>query len=197
MNDIIQLKVTLQDTEPRIWRRVLVDRGTVFFDFHHILQIAFGWKNSHLFEFRYNNCKISEKSEDFDEDEFGDSTFIDSIFVALGAFLIKENQKFIYEYDFGDSWQHEIIVEKFLPADPKQKYPVCIGGEMSCPPEDCGGTHGFEQLLKIIADKKHPEYKDMMTWVGKKYDPKYFDKDAVNKKFKSLDKYIEESFNLD
>lgn len=197
MKDIIQLKITIQDTEPHIWRRVLVDRGISFYEFHCVLQLVFGWKNSHLFEFRYKNCRISEQSEGFDDDDFGDSTFVDSIFVSLGAFLIKENQEFIYEYDFGDGWEHEIIVEKLLPEDPKQKYPVCIGGELNCPPEDCGGTHGFKQLLKIIADKKHPEHKEMMNWVGKKYDPKYFDKDAANKKLKYLDKFIEESFDLD
>ena len=195
MKDIIQLKITLADTYPPIWRRVQVDRGASFFEFHHILQIVMGWKNSHLYEFKFNNCRITEITDGLELEDFGDNTFIDSFFISLGGILVKEGQQLEYEYDFGDGWNHEIIVEKFLPEVPKMKYPTCIGGELSCPPEDCGGTHGFKQLLEIVANKKHPEHKEMMIWVGKKYDPKYFDKDAVNKKLKSLDKYILESLD--
>lgn len=190
MDNIIQLKITLQRTKPPIWRRVLVDKATTFEQLHHIIQLAMGWTNSHLYEFEINGYRISEPNEDLDA-EFGDK-FIDAATVTLDSIITDINEKFTYDYDFGDSWHHQILVEKFLPRDSKTKYPTCIDGKLNCPPEDCGGIGGFYGLLDIINNKRHPERKEMLEWLGGQYDAEHFDKDEINQELASLDNYIKE-----
>ena len=190
MSDIIQLKITLQGTKPPIWRRVLVEKATTFFELHHIIQIAMGWQNSHLFEFEINGYRIAEPNEDFDS-EFQEKTD-DASTTTIDSVVINKNEKFDYVYDFGDSWRHHIIIEKFLPRAEKIKYPICIDGKLNCPPEDCGGIGGFYGMLDIINNKRNPERKEILEWLGGQYDAEYFDKDKVNKELESLDKYIKE-----
>lgn len=191
MNDIIQLKFTLQWTKPPIWRRILVDKQTTFFELHHIIQIAMGWKNYHLFEFKVNNYRIGEPIEEFEDIGFGMGKLIDAKTISLDSIITDIKEKLEYKYDFGDGWNHQIVVEKFLPPDSKTKYPICIDGKLNCPPEDCGGVGGFYGMLNIIENKKHPERKEMLEWLGGQYDPEYFDKDGINVVLKKLDKYIE------
>lgn len=184
MEEIIQLKITLQDTNPSIWRRVLVNKATTFFELHHIIQIAMGWKNCHLFEFKTSNNRIGvpdKESGSFDNDEI-----VDASAVLIDDVISSPKEKFKYEYDFGDGWEHQVVVEKFLPLDSNENYPACIDGELNCPPEDCGGIPGFYDLLEIIGNKKHPEHKGMLKWIGGKYDPNNFDKEAVNEKLRKF-----------
>jgi hypothetical protein len=188
MDDIVQLKITLKGTKPPIWRRVLVDKTTTFEQLHHIIQLSMGWTNSHLHEFEINGYRISEPNEDLDE-EFGDN-FIDASTVTLDSIITATKEKFNYYYDFGDNWHHQIIVEKFLPRNIKTKYPICIDGKLNCPPEDCGGIPGFYNLLDIIGNKRHPERKEMLEWLGGQYDAEHFDKDEINENLASLDSYI-------
>jgi len=178
MDEIIQLKITLKGTKPPIWRRVQLDKSTTFLKLHHIIQIAMGWTNSHLHEFEINGYRIAESNEDFEED-FGGNT-IDASTVSLDSIIVITKEKFNYYYDFGDSWDHQILVEKFLPRDSNTKYPNCIAGKLNCPPEDCGGIWGFYNLLEIIKDKKHPEHKEMLEWLGGEYDSEYFDMAEIN-----------------
>ncbi|MCK5324066.1 MAG: plasmid pRiA4b ORF-3 family protein, partial [Desulfobulbaceae bacterium] len=97
-----------------------------------------------------------------------------------------EKEKFIYEYDFGDSWKHVILVEKILSNDPKIKYPVCIKGKRACPPEDCGGIWGYYDFLEVIQNPDHPEYNEMSEWWDAgEFDPEAFDLDKVNMRLKS------------
>ena len=105
---------------------------------------------------------------------------------AVRATSPAAKKKFLYEYDFGDGWIHEVVAEKILPPDPGFKNPVCLAGENACPPEDCGGIPGYYNLLEILGDRKHPEYRDMKDWMGGKFDPAAFKLDAVNKAFKRL-----------
>ena len=188
MDDIIQLKITLQWTKPPIWRRVLVDKKTTFFELHHIIQIAMGWDNYHLYEFTMDNYRIGETSEEFDV--FGNEKLVDASTVTIDSIIIDTKEKFNYEYDFGDGWRHQIVVEKFLPRDSSTSYPICIDGKLNCPPEDCGGVVGFYQLLDTIEDKKHPGHKEVLEWLGGHYEAVHFDKDEVNDELKTLDKYI-------
>lgn len=190
MNEFIQLKITLQDSEPEIWRKIQVHKTTNFIELHNIIQIAMGWKNYHLFEFNSDDYRIGVPSEDFDDLETGTKEITDAIDIRLEDVVKKVGDKIEYEYDFGDGWIHEIIVEKYLEADKNNLYPICVDGKMSCPPEDCGGIHGYMNLLIIIADKTHPERKEMKEWLGRNFNPKKFDTTSVNKKLKDLDKYI-------
>lgn len=187
MDEIIQLKITLKWTKPPIWRRVLVDRKSTFYDLHNIIQIAMGWTNSHLYEFKVFDYRIGEPNEEFDETDFGGSKIIDASTVLLDSILTDPKEKFVYEYDFGDSWTHSVVVEKFLPADKKVFYPTCIAGKLKCPPEDCGGVSGFYGLLEILNNKRHPDREDMMYWVGGSYDSNHFDIEWVNDQLSSFD----------
>jgi len=99
----------------------------------------------------------------------------------------KEKDVLLYEYDFGDGWEHEIILEKIIEEDEKNQIPRCIDGKQNCPPEDCGGIWGYEDLLKVIKDKKHDEYEEMMEWLGEEFDPDYFNINEVNKLLKQKD----------
>ena len=190
MNGIIQLKITLDETEPPIWRRVLVDKQTTFFELHHIIQIAMGWENCHLYEFNFNNYRIGDPDEEFVDFGFGRDKLLDASDVTLGSLITDTKEKFSYEYDFGDGWRHNIAVEKFLFRNNMISCPTCIDGQLNCPPEDCGGVLEFYDLLDIIANKQNPERKDMLVWLGGSYDPEYFDKDEVNKELKKIAKYI-------
>lgn len=187
MGEVLQLKITLAGTKPTIYRQVLVKKNTTFFELHHIIQISMGWENSHMFEFYFNNYRIALPNDEID---FDDDKIIDAAAVELGSVIVDENEKFEYEYDFGDCWRHQIVVEKFLPLDKAISYPFCIKGENKCPPEDCGGVQGYYEMLKIISNKKDPEYKEMMTWLGNKSNPEFFDNKAVNKQLSELGDYI-------
>lgn len=185
MDEIIQLKITLAHTKPSIWRRILVDKQTTFFELHHIIQIAMGWQNYHLFEFKVNNYRIGEPDDEFGY--HGSNQVLDAKEVTLDRLIIEHKEEFRYEYDFGDSWSHKIVVEKFLTKEKSLNYPHCIDGKLNCPPEDCGGIPGFYNLIEIMENKKHPERKEMLAWLGAEYDPEVFNKEQVNKTLELLD----------
>ncbi len=195
MNDIIQLKIILAETKPSVWRRIQIENQTTFFELHHIVQIAFGWKNYHMYEFFIDGHKLGAPDDYMADVPSNDEGVIDSRDISLESLIIGPGEKFSYMYDFGDAWKHIITVEKFLPKEQEGKYPVCLDGELACPPEDCGGIPGFYNLLEILKDKKHPEYKDSKRWVGKNFDPLLFNKEKVNKKLACLDKYIMDWLN--
>lgn len=179
---VFQIKVSLIDSNPEIWRRLLVDSNTSLSDLHLILQTTMGWTNSHMHQF------IKDKVFYVDYDE-GDS-FVKTVDyriseTVLSDLLIRARSKMVYEYDFGDSWEHSIVLEKVLPTDALLVLPLCIGGERACPPEDCGGFWGYENMLEILKNKKHPERKEYLEWLGGDFDPEDFDSDEVNELLKS------------
>lgn len=184
MHQIIQLKITLEHTQPAIWRRILVKNNITMLELHHINQAAMGWENCHLFEFNANGYKIGLPDKEFGPD------VIEAVRVKLNDLLSEKGDTIEYLYDFGDSWEHQIKAEKFLPEDKTLKYPLCTDGELACPPEDCGGFPGFYNMLEILKNPKHREYKEMREWVGKKYNPEYFNLEAVNKELAKLKTYI-------
>lgn len=170
MARILQLKISLKGITPPIWRRVLVEDSIKFNKLHTIIQGAMGWGNYHLYEFDASGLRISEPSEDDYE------KIVDSKKIKLSELLKTEKQKIKYTYDFGDDWEHLIVLEKILEKEGSKKYPACIDGKRACPPEDCGGVWGYEELLEIRKDKKHPEYKEkIVDWLGEDFDPEYFD----------------------
>lgn len=171
---IYQLKVTLKDSRPPIWRRIQVSADTKLSIFHLILQDVMGWTNSHLHQFRVGRTYYGESVPEADfyvEDERK---------ISLGQAAPGAKKKIVYEYDFGDGWEHEVLVEKVLEPEPGVRYPVCIAGKRACPPEDCGGVWGYEEFLKAIRDPKHPEHDSMLEWVGGKFDAEEFDLEFIN-----------------
>lgn len=185
---VLQLKITLADTKPTIWRRILLKDNCSFYELHMIIQCAMGWENYHLYEFNINNYRIGEPDSDFDYD----NKVIHSKEVKLNAILLEsEKESFHYTYDFGDTWNHEITVEKILPSDKIQNHPVCTEGAMNCPPEDCGGIPGFTHFVNVMKDPENSQYEELMEWYGQAYDPEYLSLQDINHALKSLDKYIE------
>jgi len=179
-NIAYQIQIVLKGTKPMIWRRLLVDPEVLLVDLHRIIQTTMGWTNSHLHLF-------SDGIEEYSPKEFEVEDSIDSRVVRLNEILTDVESKLDYEYDFGDSWEHEIILEKILIPDPKIKIPLCIDAKRNCPPEDCGGIWGFSDMLKILKQPDHEEYDSYLEWLGGKFDPEYFDMDEINKKLRRKD----------
>ena len=167
---IFQLKVTLHDTKPPIWRRVLVDGASTLDHVHEVIQAAFGWWNYHLHDFKIDGSEYGVPDPD---EDWGPPVNDESV-VRLDS-VAGEGSKFDYTYDFGDNWRHKVLVEKVTPADGTATVPACIDGRRACPPEDCGGTWGYKELLEILADPRHPEHADKLEWIGRPYNPEAFD----------------------
>lgn len=179
-SDAYQLKITLSYTNPPIWRRLLVHSDINLGLLHAVFQVAMGWTNSHLHHFiigkdRYADPRMNEErfmDEEPDLDEWKTS---------LATALSGKQSPFLYEYDFGDSWQHLIEVEKIHGFNELfGTFAKCLEGSRACPPEDCGGVSGYEDLLKIIQDPKHEEHESMIGWVGDSFDPDAFDLVRIN-----------------
>jgi hypothetical protein len=183
--EIYQTKVTLQGIKPPIWRRLLVSSDTTLARFHDILQKAMGWTDSHLHMFTINGERYSAPMP-YDPGHLLELDAKDSRRVKLSKLVPDEGFKMRYEYDFGDGWDHVIVIEKILPMIPNTKLPVCITGKRTCPPEDVGGIWGYEEFLDAIHDPNHPEHDEYLDWVGGEFDPEAFDKDAVNKRLQIL-----------
>jgi len=177
-----QYLITLKGITPPIWRRILVPDDYSFWDLHVAIQDSMGWMDYHMHVFRikpkhaHNTIEIGIPNEDrfIDEPEIHPDWeySIDTFFSQVGL-------KCEYEYDFGDGWIHEVLLEGILLKEKDQKYPRCIGGARACPPEDCGGVMGFENLLHTISDPKDDEYEEMMAWLGGSYNPEEFDPEKV------------------
>lgn len=178
---IYQIKVTLRHSKPPIWRRLLVSGDATLFDLHKIVQIAMGWTNSHLHQFLIDGEYYSIPSEEDWE------PVIDERKYRLAEIAPSEQRKFIYEYDFGDGWEHEIVIEKILPVDPKVKYPFCLKGKRACPPEDVGGVWGFDEFLEAMQDPKHAEHESYIEWWGGPYAPEALDLDEINQRLQDID----------
>ncbi|MDD2659812.1 MAG: plasmid pRiA4b ORF-3 family protein [Methylococcales bacterium] len=174
LKSIYQIKISLIGAKPPIWRTVLVPSDLGLGAFHDVIQVAMGWTDSHLHQFFDN-----EKSYGIPDDDFELETE-DEADYKLFQLLQKEKDTLTYEYDFGDSWEHKILLEKILPFDTHTLLPVCIKGKRACPPEDCGGIWGYEELLEIISDTEHPEHEGMLEWLGEDFDPDEFDLEEIN-----------------
>lgn len=166
-SEIYQLKITLKYIRPPIWRRIEVPGDVTLDELHLILQAAMGWTNSHLHQFKVGRIYYGKPSID----EFSELNLKDESKARLNKVLSKPKQKMIYEYDFGDGWEHEILLEKVLPRDSMVRYPRCLGGARACPPEDCGGVHGYANFLEAISDPEHEEHDEHLDWIGGEFDP--------------------------
>ena len=136
-----QIQIALKGFKPKIWRRLLIQSDLLLADFHKIIQTSMGWTNSHLHQFIKNQTFYTVRMPG--DDTWDEMDNVDYKKMKISDLLKKEKEKIVYEYDFGDSWEHDVLLEKILPVDEKLKYPVCLTGEMNCPQEDCGGVCGY------------------------------------------------------
>ena len=179
---IYQIKVTLKDFKLPIWRSVEVRSNATLGELHAIIQMAMGWTNSHPHHFilgkspnlRFIGAPVPYEGDDIMDEENEDN-------IVISQVLSSAKTKMTYEYDFGDSWEHEVALEKIVEAKAGVHYPRCIAGENACPPEDVGGVWGYADFLQAINNPEHKEHKTFLEWVGGEFNPEEFDLDAVNK----------------
>jgi hypothetical protein len=174
--DVYVIKVTLLGTSPPIWRRILVHRDITLRNLHWTLQTVMGWTNSHLHQFvrpLRQNCSLRSQVGTKVANE--NRTRLGDLIRAPGARLL-------YEYDFGDGWQHELILEEVLLGDESFQQ-ICVAGQQHCPPEDCGGPHGFAELLEAVADASHPDHEEVCEWLDD-FVPESFSSEEVNRRLR-------------
>lgn len=178
-DDVYRLKVALEYLKPQVWRRVEVPDCTLE-RLHEVIQRVMPWDSSHLWCFEVGRTRyVDREFLDFPEDRPASGA-------TLGQLAAAGVKKFRYTYDFGDSWDHQVAIEKTVPREPKVKYPRCTAGARACPPDDCGGFPGYERLLDVLGNPKDPEHEDMLEWAGGPIDPEAFDPAAVNKDLAKL-----------
>lgn len=180
---IYQLRITLKGINPKIFRTIVVTNATTLREFHRLIQSAFGWLDYHLYAFRdqegtaYTNAQEGMSALESD---------VDDAMIKLEAVLRAKGDSLIYEYDFGDDWQHEIVVLDIGEPKAQESYPVVIDGARNCPPEDCSGTFGYGELMELAQMKQQGkplegEEEERMEWLGD-YDPEEFDLDEANRR---------------
>jgi hypothetical protein len=177
ISSIYRLKVVLNDIKPEIWRRLLVPAAVTLPRLHDILQIAMGWMDSHLHQFIVGRTRYLLPDPDANLPLAGEQ---DERSVRLSSLLKKAGQKLLYEYDFGDGWEHAILLEEVLDPVAGETYPRCLTAVRACPPEDCGGPFGYMDLLEILSDPKHPDPNEMRQWIGDDFDPETVDLAKIN-----------------
>ena len=170
---IHQVTLTVIDVEPPVWRQLLIPSESTLHQVHVVFQTAMGWENYHRYQFRVGETTYLIPDEDWPNDS------IDPATASLGD-LVGPGDRFVYEYDFGDGWEHEVVVEDVLPAAGHPR-PVCLAGRRACPPEDVGGPGGYENFLEAISDPEHPEHAEFLEWAGGSFDPNAFDADEVDR----------------
>jgi hypothetical protein len=179
-----QLKVTLMETDPPVWRRLIVPGDTTLARLDRIIQAAMGWANSHLHTFTVGGVLYAEPSPEWEVD------VRDERRVRLADIAREEGEAFVYEYDLGDSWRHQVLVEEVIVETGEAHGPRCLGGERACPPEDSGGVGGYYDMLATLRDPDDDEYEGTRTWVesmtGGPFDPEAFDRKAANRAIEAL-----------
>ena len=171
-----RLKVTLAGIRPPIWRRLLVPSDVTLARLHRILQAAMGWQDRHLHRFRVGAPTSGNRGRLGEVSARGERT------ARLIEVASAPADRLRYEYDFGDSWEHDVVVEAVLPPEPGRRAPVCVAGKRACPPEDCGGAWGYGGLLDAVGNPGHPAHAELGAWLGGPFDPEAFDLEGVNRR---------------
>ncbi len=172
---VFQVKITLKGIDPPIWRRIQTTDCTLG-ELHEVIQVTMGWEFEHLYQFHIGGVRYADLGmASFDDVE-------DAFDTKLSEVLPPGNRRprFDYEYDFGDEWFHQLIVEERFPPEKGVKYPICVAGQRACPPEDCGGPWAYPEFVEEISNPDHRRHGEMLEWVGGEFDPERFDRDAVN-----------------
>jgi Plasmid pRiA4b ORF-3-like protein len=170
------IKVTLRNSRPPIWRRLEVPSSSTLLQLHDVIQDAFGWGNYHMWAFETGAEQYGVPDPDLE--------IRNAASKRLGQVAPRAGDKLGYTYDFGDDWEHDIVVEGVAAAKPGVAYPRCLTGRRAGPPEDCGGIWGYAKLLEILADPAHEDHKEHLEWLGltsaDEFDPAAFDLDEIN-----------------
>lgn len=181
-NQVFQFKIELQEITPTIWRRIQVPSNYNFWDLHVAIQDAMGWQDSHLHHFEMKG-KGKQKAIHIGIPDFDRMDDLESVFpgweIPVFMYFKELGVEAKYLYDYGDSWTHTVKLEGYIFKEKEMKYPVCIGGERACPPEDCGGVHGYYNVVKTLSDPANEDFEDMKVWVGKDWNPDWFYKDLI------------------
>jgi len=187
IKSIYQFRIKLRDIEPPIWRRIQVPSNYSFWDLHVAIQDAMGWLDCHLHAFRIRlRHKRKRLIIGIPDNDYPDDETLPGWDIPIKEYFSEPGDEALYEYDFGDSWLHTILLEGILIKEKGTRYPKCIAGERACPPEDCGSIPGYYHLLDVVKNPNHPDYQDMITWLGgdvtltHPYDPELFDPKQVH-----------------
>ncbi len=173
---VYELDIRLIGIEPPIWRRITVSDQITLASLHHVLQVVMGWEHSHLHHFIVGTVHYGEPDPEFDDD----LEMKDDRRVKLRDIAREKGANFVYEYDFGDSWQHRVTVEDIWPRTENSLVPRALDGRRACPPEDSGGIGGYQNLIEALRDRRHPEHRELRMWAGPHYDPELFSVQAAN-----------------
>jgi hypothetical protein len=178
---VYEINIELKGTDPKIWRKVQVNSDISLNELHHIIQISMGWTNSHLYSFIIEEIEYSLPEYHDDDHRYGDSR----------AYHLKKfkNEPIEYLYDFGDYWEHSVQIVKEI-KDERLMHPIFIEGAGTCPPEDVGGIHGFEEFKKIMSEKDHPERESYIEWYGPVFDPNKISLEEIHQNLANLKEYI-------
>jgi hypothetical protein len=182
---VYPIKITLDNVQPSIWRRVQVKDCTLA-DLHHIIQISMGWDDAHLHVFEVSGQQYGDPMQWEGPDVWGEAEVGDEDKVKLGQLLDGGVKKFHYEYDMGDSWGHTIQLEKPLPTEAGARYPRCLDGARACPPEDCGGPWGYADLVQALQGPPSARDEDLLEWLGDDFNPEWFDPEEVNRHLRGV-----------
>lgn len=170
---IYQLKLFLREISPMIWRRLLVSEDTTLLELHEVIQLAMGWEGYHLWTFSINGQEYGHA--------YGAGLGSETYQTTLRDLGLRLRERFLYNYDFGDYWQHEMRLEKVLEPDPKKHYPTCTGGRRTCPPEDCGGPWAYQELLHLARSPfRDAERRQAREILGRHFEPEAFDRKQLN-----------------
>ncbi|GIF49609.1 pRiA4b ORF-3-like protein [Asanoa ferruginea] len=165
---IFQVKVTLADVQPEVWRRVQLPGAYTLDRVHRVVQLAMGWQSFRLHSFEVDGVQYGEPDPD------GELALRDELDVRLDA-VAHKGTRLLYTYDFGDWWEHDLLVEDVFAAEPDERYPLCLAGERACPPEDVGGAFGYAELLVALRDPAHPRHAELGSWAGGGFESEAFD----------------------
>jgi len=172
-----QFKITLAYTQPPVWRRIQLPSEATFWDLHCAINDAMGWEDNHLHEFRIGNRRHALRIgiPEGEDAPWSDDAGLADWDVPIASHLAKTGASCSYLYDFGDGWDHSVKLEAILPREPRVRYPRCLDGARACPPEDCGGPPGYEQLCAALADPAgaDEDAEELLEWFGP-YDPEAF-----------------------
>jgi hypothetical protein len=165
---VARLRIELQELEPKIWRRIDMPLSTTLEALHEAIQMTMGWTFSHLWEFDIDGrCYGDPSFREFDDEP----PIYKANGLRLGVVIARSVDRFVYTYDYGDNWRHDVIVEEVRDGDPDREYPAFVDGARRCPPEDVGGPDGFMDFLEAVLDPAHEQHRDMVRWYGGPFDP--------------------------
>ncbi|UUU36734.1 plasmid pRiA4b ORF-3 family protein [Streptomyces sp. CA-210063] len=177
-----KIKITLRDSRPPIWRRLEVPSGITLRELHDVIQAVFGWEDYHMWAFESGRDRYGVADRDLG--------IRNAASKRLGQVAPHVGDRLRYTYDFGDDWEHDILVEDVTAPEAGTAYPRCLTGRRACPPEDCGGIWGYDYLIEILADPRHEEHEDRLEWLGldsaDQFDPAAFDAAQVNSALSAL-----------